>query len=67
MVVMPIGIKPTRTGLFMDELLNIHRPSIWVFAHYHVRKDFNYNGTNFVCLDINQTKTIEIEGESNES
>jgi hypothetical protein len=59
-VVMPIGIKPTKTGLFMDELLNIHRPYKWICAHYHVRRQFNYLKTDFTVLDIKQTYSLEI-------
>lgn len=58
---MPLGIKPTRTGLLMDELLNIHRPSLWVFAHYHVRKTLNFKGTHFIALDVQQTHSMEFD------
>jgi hypothetical protein len=60
MVVMPIGIKPTRTGLLLDELFNLHQPSIFIFAHYHVRRDFNYLGTRFKCLDVQETFSIDL-------
>ena len=67
MLVPPIGVKPCKTGLLMDAMLNIHRPSIWIGAHYHVSKRFEYLGTKFIYLNIKETFTLDIpiEGEEN--
>ena len=60
LVVMPLGINSTKTGLLLDELINLHQPSLHIFCHYHVPKDFNYLGTRFRCLNINETFSIQL-------
>lgn len=39
-------------------MLEIHRPKVWVFGHYHIDKDFELNGTRFICL--NELSTIDV-------
>lgn len=48
----------TRTDWALEELLNIHRPELWVFGHYHISRSVDVDGTKFVCL--NELETIEI-------
>lgn len=60
MVVPPIGIPHTRTGLAMTEMLNIHKPSWFIFAHYHVSKTIDFEGTRFICLNVKQDFTLPL-------
>ena len=58
-----IGFRPeklvrTRTGQALQAMLEIHRPKVWVFGHYHIDKDFEMDGTRFICL--NELSTIDL-------
>lgn len=44
-------IYQNTTGWALQELLNIHRPKLWVHGHYHVSKSTDFDGTRFICLD----------------
>jgi hypothetical protein len=46
----PGPIRETRTSLFLDELLKLHRPKTWVFGHWHQSWQREIQGTRFVCL-----------------
>jgi predicted phosphodiesterase len=39
-----------RTRHAFDEMLNIHKPDIWIFGHWHKSADKAINGTRFICL-----------------
>jgi predicted phosphodiesterase len=41
----------TSTGSLLQDMLNIHRPKIWVFGHYHQNFVKEVHGTLFVCLN----------------
>lgn len=60
-VMYPHDPTPTRTSLAFDAMLCEWRPPLWVFAHYHTRKDFVHYGTRFVCLDELQVMRLEDE------
>jgi len=49
----------TRQGLQM--LFEIHQPKLWVFGHWHHHKMEVIRGTQFICLDINQSVDIDIQ------
>jgi hypothetical protein len=40
----------SRTCIALQRMLDIHRPERYYGGHYHVRKEFNLNGTIFRCL-----------------
>lgn len=40
----------SRTCIALQRMLDICRPERFYGGHYHVRKEFNLNGTNFRCL-----------------
>lgn len=40
----------TRTNQCLAEMLSIHRPSLWVHGHHHIRYKLNYQGCTFVGL-----------------
>lgn len=39
----------TRTSEALQAMLDIHRPKLWVFGHFHVNFDETINGTRFIC------------------
>lgn len=39
------------TSSLLQEMLDIHRPNLWVFGHHHERKDETILGTRFVCIE----------------
>jgi predicted phosphodiesterase len=41
----------TRTDWGLQELFEVHKPSLWLFGHYHVSKSVDIEGTRFVCLN----------------
>lgn len=51
-------IHPSSTSLFLGELLEFHRPSVWIFGHWHVDCELGVCGTTFVCLAELSTRTI---------
>jgi predicted phosphodiesterase len=56
----------TRTGSALEEMFSIHKPSLWIFGHWHCNTDEVIDGTRFICLnelsyaDIN-LKTLEVD------
>jgi hypothetical protein len=46
------GVIKTRTSLALQEMFEAHKPTWWLFGHYHFRKEFQVSGTNFICLDM---------------
>lgn len=40
----------TRTGQTLNMCLNLHRPKLWLFGHYHRDFDEVIHGTRFICL-----------------
>lgn len=54
-------IKETRTSFWLEEMLKVHRPKLWIFGHRHLAKDEVIDGTRFVCLDINKYVTFDTE------
>lgn len=44
-------IQPSRTANFLQALLEIHRPKLWVFGHFHEHINQTIDGTTFICLE----------------
>lgn len=40
----------TRTQEFLQAMLDIHKPSMWVYGHHHVDREVIYKGCHFICL-----------------
>ena len=40
----------SRTGLFLESLLQIHRPKIWLFGHYHHNWRYVDDDVAFQCI-----------------
>jgi hypothetical protein len=50
----------TRMGQLFNQLWQDHKPKLWIFGHYHQSLDKELMGTRFICLNINEEKTLEI-------
>jgi len=46
------------TSTCLQTMLEIHRPSLWVFGHHHKSKKVSIQGTEFICL--NELETLKI-------
>lgn len=46
------------TEAMLERMLELHRPRIWIFGHYHMPFSREIKGTRFVCL--NELETMEI-------
>lgn len=55
------GLKlyPSMTAELLQCLLEIHRPFVWVFGHYHNDKRIIRNGVEFIC--VNELSTYDVE------
>lgn len=49
---------PSRTRQAFQGMLELHRPEVWVFGHWHFSYDAVIEGTRFVCLDELEVKEI---------
>lgn len=39
------------TQHLLQQMLEIHRPEVWIFAHFHKNRRFSWRGTRFICLE----------------
>jgi predicted phosphodiesterase len=39
----------TRTELRLQDMFDYHRPHLWIFGHWHIKYNKNFNGTKFLC------------------
>jgi hypothetical protein len=46
------GVIKSKTNQAFQAMLENHRPKRWIFGHYHKRRDFEIDGTQFTCLDM---------------
>lgn len=51
---------PSRTRQAFQTMLELHRPKLWVFGHWHHSFDQVIEGTRFVCLDELETLEVDI-------
>ncbi len=40
----------TNTSELLEACFQAHQPKLWIFGHYHKKKQVNLNGTRFICL-----------------
>jgi predicted phosphodiesterase len=52
-------LRPSRTRQALQGMLEIHRPEIFLFGHWHVDIDQVIDGTRFICL--NELSYIDLE------
>jgi Calcineurin-like phosphoesterase len=51
----------SRTAAALQQMLDVHRPTEWVFGHYHASKSFVWKGTKFTCVGELDVYTISDE------
>ena len=51
--------SPSVTRQAFDRILEVCKPKLWIFGHWHYSVDQVIDGTRFVCL--NELETIDIE------
>lgn len=64
--VIPYFLEPRNAGRVinsttdwaLDELWRIHKPTLWVFGHFHVSRKIELEGTKFICL--NELETLDL-------
>lgn len=44
---------PNRTSTYLQYLLDVHKPELWIFGHWHQTKEYKMGGVTFQCLGIN--------------
>jgi hypothetical protein len=55
----PGRVIRTRTTQVLQEMLERHRPDMWIFAHYHSSKTVRTKGTEFVALSELEEFTVD--------
>ena len=53
---------PTRTGKALEAMLELHKPNLHVFGHWHQDVDEVINGTRFICL--NELSYVDVDTET---
>lgn len=51
---------PSRTRDAFDVMWKIHKPELWVYGHWHLSWHKFVEGTEFVCLNCNETMDVEL-------
>lgn len=51
--------KSSRTSNLLQQLLESHKPKVWVFGHWHLDARLIINGVEFICL--NELSTYDTE------
>lgn len=42
----------SRTAIALQKMLDFHKPDVWIFGHWHMRKDMVFSDkTRFICLE----------------
>lgn len=49
-----------RTTVFLERLLDIHIPKVWVYGHWHENRHDTYRGCEFYCVEQLGYKIIEV-------
>lgn len=50
----------TRTGVCLQQMLEIHQPDLWIFGHWHATKMEKIGNTEFHCIGILDHKDFDI-------
>lgn len=56
------SLSPSRTSEFLETLLELHRPKLWLFGHYHHDWDYTEDGMHFHCVGELSFVDIDAEG-----
>jgi hypothetical protein len=49
----------TRTRQLLNAMLDVHKPKLWIYAHYHVNYTCKYEGVEF--FGVNKLEYIDID------
>lgn len=52
---------PSSTRQGLQTMLDIHKPDLWVFGHWHEGRQRNIYGTEFLCLGELEYKYIKLD------
>lgn len=47
----PTGEWNSRTAIALEDMYQAHQPDLWIFGHWHKRKDLTIDKTRFICLE----------------
>lgn len=59
-ITMSNWIKKSRTQQLLQAMLEVHKPKLWVFGHYHRSWKAQIGPTKFVCL--NELECLDLPG-----
>lgn len=51
---------PSDTRVAFQHMLEIHKPELWVFGHWHTSANKVIDGTQFVCLKELETMEVDV-------
>jgi predicted phosphodiesterase len=55
------GQYRTRTSAALDSMLDIHKPDLHIFGHWHFDVDETIDGTRFICLNELSYADVDLE------
>lgn len=55
----PAPLYENITASWLDRMLAVHKPKVWVFGHWHRACDFDFDGVRYICADELQPVTLE--------
>lgn len=55
-----LGLVTSRTRLFLDEVLRVVQPSLWLFGHWHHPWAFQTGATHFRCVGYQEAFTLAL-------
>jgi hypothetical protein len=53
-------LKINRTNSWLNLMFEAHQPEKWIFGHWHTSWEDTVFGTEFRCLNINETYDLEV-------
>lgn len=56
---------PTQTGHLFEKMLEVHKPKLWVFGHYHQAWTGKLDDTEFVCLNQSSSEGWTLDFDKN--
>jgi predicted phosphodiesterase len=54
-----LEVNSSKTSQALQSMWEIHKPNYWYFGHHHLILNKNIQGTNFVCVAINQVVKVK--------
>jgi predicted phosphodiesterase len=57
-IIMPGNFFRTRTDFYLQQMLDEHRPDVWIFGHHHIKWRQTIKGCDFICLNVLESISI---------